>query len=121
MNLKAGIKLSKTKEEWQISNDYFKSVFNLHGDIRNVEEEIICLQKTLYELKFNMEILINVNPNTDYQWKYINPSKPQLKKKLATFKQQNDDRYTSEIRYISKLVRSKYIKKHLNREYTIFL
>ena len=42
-NPKAGIKLPKTKEEWQISNDYCKSVFNLHGDIRNVEEEIIYL------------------------------------------------------------------------------
>ena len=37
---KEGIKLSKSKEEWQISNNCFKSVFDLHGDI---EEEIIYL------------------------------------------------------------------------------
>ena len=29
------------------SNDYFKSAFNLHGDIRNAEEEIIYLQNTV--------------------------------------------------------------------------
>ena len=47
LNPKAGIKLPKTKKEWQISNNYFKSVLDLHGDIRNAEEKIIFLQNTL--------------------------------------------------------------------------
>ena len=40
LNPKEGIKLPKSKEEWQISDNYFKALFNLHGDI---EEEIIYL------------------------------------------------------------------------------
>ena len=58
LNPKAGIKLPKTKEEWQISNNCFKSVCNLYGDIRNVEEEIIYLQIIHFTiiLKFIMEL-----------------------------------------------------------------
>ena len=48
LNPKEGIKLPKSKEEWQISDNYFKAVFNLHGDI---EEEIIYLH-IYYAIKF---------------------------------------------------------------------
>ena len=94
-------------------------MFNLHGDICNVEEEIIYLQNALYNyFKVRYGTIKNVDPNTGYQEKYSNLSKHQLKKTLATLKQQNDDRYTSEIRYISKLIRSKYAKKPLYIEYS---
>ena len=49
LNPKAGTALLKTKEKWQISNGYYKSVFNLHEDIRNFEEEIIYFQNTIYD------------------------------------------------------------------------
>ena len=101
LNPKVGIKPPKTREEGQISNDYFKSVFNLHGNIRNVEEEIIYLQNTLYDYsKVQYGTIKNDDLNTEY--------KRQLKKSLANLKQQSDDRNTSEIRYTSKLIRSKH-------------
>ena len=73
LNSKAGIKLTKTKEERQISNNYFKSVFNLHGDIRNVEEGIIYLQNTIYDyFKVQYGTIKNFDTNTEYQEKYSN-------------------------------------------------
>ena len=111
LNPKVGIKLPKTKKELQISNDYFKSVFHFHGNIRNVEEEVIYLQNTLYDyFKFQYGTLRNDDLNTEYQEKYSNLSKRQMKKTLATLKQQCDNRNTSEIRHISKLIASKYAK-----------
>ena len=94
-------------------------MFNLDGDIRNVEEKITDLQNTLYDcFKVHYGTIKNVDPNTEYQEKCSNLSKRQLKKTLATLKQQDGDRYTSEMRYISKLIRSKYSKKPLNIEYS---
>ena len=111
LNPKVGIKLPKTKKESQISSNYFKSVFDFHGNIRTVEEEIIYLQNTLYDyFKVQYGTLKNDDLNTEYQEKYSNLSKHQLKKTLATLKQQRDDRSTSEIRHISKLIASKYAK-----------
>ena len=82
MNPKAGIKLLKTKEEWQISNDY---LFNLHGDIYNVQEEIIYFQKTLYDyFKVQYGTIKSVDRNTEYQEMQSNLSKRQLRKTLTT-------------------------------------
>ena len=93
-------------------------MFNLDGDIRNVEEKITDLQNTLYDcFKVDYGTIKNVDPNTEYQQKCSNLSKRQLKKTLATLKQQNDVHYTAKIRYISKLIRSKYSKKPMNIEY----
>ena len=65
------------------SNDYFKSAFNLHGDIRNAEEEIIYLQNTVYDyFKVQYGTTKNDDLNTEYQENYSNLSTPQLKKKL---------------------------------------
>ena len=104
-NPKAGIKLPETKAEWQISNDYFKFVFNLYGDLHNVDKEIIYLQNKLYDyFKVQYGTIKNDDPSTVYQRKYSNHSKRELKKAFATLKQQNDDCYTTEIRYTSKLI-----------------
>ena len=104
-NPKAGIKLPETKAEWQISNDYFKFVFNLYGDLHNVDKEIIYLQNKLYDyFKVQYGTIKSDDPSTVHQRKYSNHSKRELKKALATLKQQNDDCYTTEIRYTSKLI-----------------
>ena len=100
-----------------LRHERVKSMFNLHGDIRNVEEEIIYLQNTLNDyFKVQYGTTKNDELNAEYQEKYSNLSKRQLKKTLATLKHQRNDRNTSEIRYISKLIRSKYVKKPLNIE-----
>ena len=83
-------------------------MFNLHGDIRNVEEETIYLQNSLNGyFKVQYETIKIDDSDIEYQEKYNNLSKCQLKKPLADLKQQKDDHYTSEIRYMSKLIRSK--------------
>ena len=73
------------------------------------------LRKKSFFFKTHFKIISKFNCTllnyTEYQEKYRNLSKRQLKKALATLKHQNDDRYTSEIRYISKLIRSKCAKK----------
>lgn len=93
-------------------------MFNLHGDMRNVKQEIIYLPNTLYDyFRVRYGTIKNDDPNTAYQEKYSNISKRNLKKTLGTLKQQSDDRSTSEIRCIFKLIRSKYTKKSVNIEY----
>ena len=90
-------------------------MFNIHDEINNVEDEIIFLQNTLYDY-FKIQygtVKKKDDPYLEYQEKYSNLSKRQLKKALATLKQQNECT-TPEIRYISKLIRSKYAKKSLN-------
>ena len=75
------------KEEWQISNNYFKTMFNLHGDVRNVEEEITHLQSTFHNyFKVQCGTIKSVDPNNEYQEKYSNISKIQLKLIFSNFK-----------------------------------
>ena len=51
----------------------------LHGNIRNVEEEIIYLQNKFYDyFKVYYRTIKNVDPNTEYQQKYSNLLKCQL-------------------------------------------
>ena len=55
-------------------------MFNHHGDICNVAEEITYLQNTLYNyFKVQYGTIKNTDPNTEYQEKYSNHSKRQLK------------------------------------------
>ena len=90
-----------------ISNSYFKAVFNLHGVIRNVEEEIIYIQNILYNYFKVQHGTVKNDYLTEYHEKYSNLSNCQLKKNSASLKQESNDCNTSEIRYISKLIRSK--------------
>ena len=50
---------NKNKDNNEVQcNNYFMSVFNLHGDTRNVEEEIIYLQNILHDyFKVQYEII----------------------------------------------------------------
>ena len=58
-------------------------MFNLHGDVRNVEEEITHLQSTFHNyFKVQCGTIKSVDPNNEYQEKYSNISKIQLKKNL---------------------------------------
>ena len=62
-------------------------MFNLHGDVRNVEEEITHLQSTFHNyFKVQCGTIKSVNPNNEYQEKYSNISKIQLKKIFSNFK-----------------------------------
>lgn len=62
-------------------------MFNLHGDVRNVEEEITHLQSTFHNyFKVQCGTIKSVDPNNEYQEKYSNISKIQLKKIFSNFK-----------------------------------
>ena len=68
-------------------------MLNLHRDIHNVEEEIIYLHNSLYDyFKVQYGAIKNDDLNTEYQEKYSNLSKCQLKKTFSTLKQKRDDR-----------------------------
>ena len=55
-------------------------MFNLHGDMRNVKQEIIYLPNTLYDyFRVRYGTIKNDDPNTAYQEKYSNISKRNLK------------------------------------------
>ena len=60
-------------------------MFNLHGDIYNVQEEIIYFQKALYDyFKVQYGTIKSVDRNTEYQEKHSNLSKRQLRKTSTT-------------------------------------
>lgn len=62
-------------------------MFNLHGDVRNVEEEITHLQSTFHNyFKAQCGTIKSIDPNNEYQEKYSNISKIQLKKIFSNFK-----------------------------------
>lgn len=62
-------------------------MFNLHGDVRNVEEEITHLQSTFHNyFKVQCGTIKSIDPNNEYQEKYSNISKIQLKKIFSNFK-----------------------------------
>ena len=62
-------------------------MFNLHGDVRNVEEEITHLQSTFHNyFKVQCGTIKSVDPNNEYEEKYSNISKIQLKKIFSNFK-----------------------------------
>ena len=62
-------------------------MFNLHGDVRNVEEEIAHLQSTFHNyFKVQCGTIKSVDPNNEYQEKYSNISKIQLKLIFSNFK-----------------------------------
>ena len=62
-------------------------MFNLHGDVRNVEEEITHLQSTFHNyFKVQCGTIKSVDPNNEYQEKYSNISKIHLKLIFSNFK-----------------------------------
>ena len=107
---KKGIKLPKTAEEWNTANEYFKQNLSNCENINDIEIEIRNIQNIIY----NYFVVNNGTvggESTDLQQQYGKFSKRQLKYELRNLKNQNDPNNDRAIRYVSKLIRSKYSKK----------
>ena len=107
---KKGIKLPKSKADWNIANEFFKENLNSCEQINDINAEIRNVQNVIYN--YFAENNGTVGEESDeFKQRYNKLSKRQLKNELRNLKNQNDPNNDRVIRYISKLIRSKYTKK----------
>ena len=107
--LKPGVKLPKSDKEWERANDFFRH--NLIGDPENpdINIEIANFQSLLYEFFSNSYGTVN-DTNREFDQKYTNSTKNELKKTLKQLKLINTPPL-QEIRFVSRLLRNRYRKK----------
>ena len=103
--LKAGIKLPKSKRNWDIANEDFKSLLNT--DTSDLETGISLMQSTIYNY-FAQNYRKLEAKNTALEQKYKNCTKDQLKKGLKQLKSHTT--HQIKIKYVSKILRSQYKK-----------
>ena len=116
IDVKAGIKLPKTIEEWNAANEYFKATINLSAEITDLNGEVDLFQESIYNYFRDVADRSDVsNTNAEtlslFQMKYNHLSRRQLKYHLNELKSLQCDTLTSEIQYVSKLLRLKYSKR----------
>jgi hypothetical protein len=116
IDVKAGIKLSKTIEEWNAANEYFKATINLSAEITDLNREVYLLQESIYNYFRDVADRSDVsNTNAEtlslFQMKYNYLSRRQLKYHLNELKSLQCDTLASDIQYVSKLLRLKYSKR----------
>jgi hypothetical protein len=119
IDVKAGIKLPKTIEEWNAANEYFKATINLSAEIIDLNREVDLLQESIYNYFRDVADRSDVsNTNAEtlslFQMKYNHLSRRQLKYHLNLINELKSlqcDTLTSEIQYVSKLMRLKYSKR----------
>ena len=104
-----GLKLPRSKEEWDSVNKQFKNNMAIQNDINDINETAQQFQSSIYEY-FLENFGSHKNSNEDkFSVRYASYSKNRLKKVLKTFK--NDEKSDlSEVTYISRLLRSKLSK-----------
>jgi hypothetical protein len=93
IDIKAGIKLPKTIEEWNAANEYFKATINLSGsaEITDLNGEVDLLQESIYNYFRDVADRSDVsNTNAEtlsmFQMKYNHLSRRQLKYHLNELK-----------------------------------
>ena len=101
--LKAGIKLPKSKRDWSIANEHFKSLLNT--DTSDIETGISLMQSTIYDY-FALNYGKLETKSTALKQKYKNCTKNQLKKALKQLKTQKTNQI--ETKYANKILRSRY-------------
>ena len=111
--LKPGIKLPRNDKGWEQAHDFFKNI--LHGDLENsdVNTEIINFQSIIYDFFANSYGAVDTI-HSEFDKKYINCSKNELKKTLKHLKSLKPFPLP-EIKYISRLLRNRYRKNILRR------
>ena len=81
-----GLKLSRSKEEWDSVNTHFKNIMAIQNDINDIDETAQQVQSSIYEY-FLENFGSQENSNEDeFYVKYTNYSKNRLKKVLKTLK-----------------------------------
>ena len=107
-NVKNGVKLPKTSDQWATAESFFKAELPTH-EIGKDNLELITqkLSDTIYDY-FDREFGSVVNTSdTEFKVKYKDFSKYQLRKALKTLKSGNLENNLTEVRFVSKLLRSK--------------
>ena len=107
---KKGIKLPKTTEEWNTANEYFKQHLNSCENVNDIGVEIRNIQNAIYDYFAENNGTVG-GESDDLKQQYGELSKRQLRYELRNLKSQNDPNNERAIRYVSKLIRSKYSKK----------
>ena len=107
-NVKNGVKLPKTSDQWATAESFFKAELPTH-EIGKDNLELITqkLSDTIYDY-FDREFGSVVNTSdTEFKVKYKDFLKYQLRKALKTLKSRNLENNLNEVRFVSKLLRSK--------------
>lgn len=107
---KKGIKLPKSKADWDTANEFFKQNLNNCDVIEDINLEIRNMQNIIYDY-FAGTVGTIGGETDDLKQRYNELSKRQLKYELRNLKNQNNPDNNRAIRFISKLIRSKYAKK----------
>ena len=106
---KAGVKLPKSDEQWNLANNYFKAELPAH-EIENKSLDDIADQfniKVCDYIADNYGLVDNASDlDNSLKEKYTNDNKHKLKKCSRLLKA-NEPENLNEIRFVSKLLRSK--------------
>ena len=106
--VRTGIHLPKSETQWKIASLFFQVSLPLHEVSNGLNAACEKLSITIYEY-FQRECgIVNKTQYTD-EWnaKYCNLSKNQLKTALRNLKKTNEGDRSNEIRFVSKLLRNK--------------
>ena len=108
-NLKTGINLPKNDKDWEIANSFFHMELSI-DDINTVslDEVVNKFNETIYNyFRDNYgTVKNNKEKERNFNEKYKNSTKSQLKKQLKSLKNQSPNNI-DEVRYVSKILRSK--------------
>ena len=107
--IKQGIKLPKSESEWKTANFFFHANLpiedmNMDGDFNDIATNF---GKTVYDYFKNEYGIVREDEVNDFEVKYRNHTKNQLKQTLRKLKSDKTAENTSETRYVSKLLRSR--------------
>lgn len=107
-NIKKGVNLPKSEEQWLTANEYFKSKLSLNPPIplQNLNSSVELLNDTVYDYFSDNFGQVAQAPNGNLIMKYEAKSKNDLEKSLKILnKSANAD--VTEIKYVSHLWRDK--------------
>ena len=108
-NLKTGINLPKNDKDWETANSFFHLELSIN-DINTVslDEVVNKFNETIYNYFRDDYGTVKNNKEKERKFneKYKNSTKGQLKKQLKSLKNQSPNN-VDEVRYVSKLLRSK--------------
>ena len=115
-SFKGGVKLPKTEAQWKYANDYFQAnlpVFEINSESTNAC--IVSMNTVIYDYFKSNFGSVDGSENRTLIDRYKGFSNKALKKELKKLKDSNAD--TSEIKYVSHLLRSKItVKKSAENE-----
>ena len=106
---KPGIKLPKTSSDWAMANAYFQSIFVISSIPTNFDHFVEEAQNKIYDyVRSTYGSVENDDASDDYFSKYNSESVKSLKSILKQLKSSKAE--LQEIRFVSKLIRSKLNK-----------